>query len=295
MPTHVDGRAGIDAALVARLVAAQFPQWGALPVAPVAVDGWDNRTYRLGDELAVRLPTGAQYALAVPKEHRWLPVLAPQLPVRIPTSLAVGAPAEGYPFAWSVRAWLDGETVMQHPPADLTQLAVDVADFVRALQRVDASGGPRGGRHSFFRGASLMHYDKQTRSCLRQLHERVDTDAAAAVWEAALAARWDGRAVWFHGDVASGNLLVRAGRLVAVIDFGTSGVGDPACDLVITWTLFTGASRRSFRERVGQDDGTWARARGWALWKALLMLAGDDDPSNSSVNLCVVADVLAEH
>ncbi|HEY3501809.1 MAG TPA: aminoglycoside phosphotransferase family protein [Actinocatenispora sp.] len=294
---HADGRAGIDAALVTRLLAAQFPQWAHLPVRPVAVDGWDNRTYRLGDDMTVRLPTAEGYTAAVDKEHRWLPVLAPSLPVPVPVPLGIGAPGEGYPYPWAVRRWLDGETSGTDTIGDMSGFAVAVAEFLLALQRVDATGGPRAGAHSFHRGAPPAYYDDETRRCLAALAGRVDTDRAAAVWDAALAAEFAGPPVWFHGDIATGNLLVRDGRLSAVIDFGTSGVGDPACDLVIAWTLFTGESRTAFRRTVGQDAGTWARARGWALWKSLLVLSEtiDGDPAAAAVNRYVIDEVLADH
>ncbi|MDG4861078.1 aminoglycoside phosphotransferase family protein [Streptomyces sp. T-3] len=295
--TPPDGRAGIDAALVKRLLAAQFPQWSELPVTPVEVDGWDNRTYRLGDDKTVRLPTAASYALAVDKESQWLPRLAPSLPVAIPPVLARGVPGEGYPFPWSVRGWLAGETVLRARVDDMSALAVAVAGFLRSLQRCDTAGGPLAGEHSWCRGASPDHYDAQTRHCLDLLNGRVETDRAAAVWEAALAAEWCGTPVWFHGDIAAGNLLVENGELTAVIDFGTSGVGDPACDLVAAWGLFDGDSREAFREAVDQDAGAWARARGWALWKALLVLSEciDTDPEQAAVNRRVIDAVLADH
>ncbi|MEU3222064.1 aminoglycoside phosphotransferase family protein [Streptomyces sp. NPDC006976] len=298
MPSsHPDGRAGIDAALVKRLLAAQFPQWSRLPVVPVEIDGWDNRTYRVGDAMTARLPTAAGYVPAVEKEHHWLPRLAPSLPVPVPPVLALGAPGEGYPFPWSVRRWLPGETAARGRIDDLPRFAAGVAEFVRALQRCDAAGGPAAGEHSWYRGASPAYYDEETRRCLAALEGVVDTERARAVWEAALAAEWRGAPVWFHGDIASGNLLVDGGELSAVIDFGTSGVGDPACDLVIAWGMFEGASREAFREAVGQDAGTWARARGWALWKALLNLTGDAgaDPVRAANERRVVDAVLADH
>ncbi|ONK09310.1 aminoglycoside phosphotransferase family protein [Streptomyces sp. MP131-18] len=292
-----DGRAGIDAALVKRLIAVQFPQWSGLPVEPVPVDGWDNRTYRLGSGMTVRLPTAAGYAPAVEKEHRWLPVLAPALPVPIPPVLALGEPGEGYPFRWSVRGWLAGDTARPDRIGDMAGFATSVAEFVLALQRIDATGGPAAGAHSFYRGTPPGHYDGETRRALAALAGRIDTRRAAAVWEAALAAGWRGAPLWFHGDIAGGNLLVREGRLAAVIDFGTSGVGDPACDLVIAWTMFRGESREAFRAAVGQGRGMWARARGWALWKALICLAADIDarPAPAAEHRRVIGEVLDDH
>ncbi|MFD3453266.1 aminoglycoside phosphotransferase family protein [Streptomyces sp. NPDC058691] len=299
MPTTspADGRAGIDASLVRRLVGAQFPQWRDLPVTPVEKDGWDNRTYRLGDAMTVRLPTAAGYVPAVAKEHQWLPRLAPRLPVPVPPVLAMGAPGEGYPYPWSVRGWLSGETADRGRIDDLPRFAGSLAGFLRALWRCDVSGGPAAGEHSWYRGASPAHYDDETRRCIAVLDGRVDTARATAVWDAALAAEWRGEPVWFHGDIASGNLLVADGDLAAVIDFGTSGVGDPACDLVITWNFFSGAARETFRDAVAVDDATWARARGWALWKALLVLTGviDSDPARAAVNERVIREVLDDH
>ncbi|TBL32273.1 aminoglycoside phosphotransferase family protein [Verrucosispora sp. SN26_14.1] len=294
--TAPDGRAGIDAGLVRRLIATQFPHWAHLPVSPVERDGHDNRTYRLGETMTVRLPTAAGYVPAVAKENEWLPRLAPELPVAVPPVLGVGVPGEGYPFPWSVRGWLPGETADLARVDDPVRLAVAVGEFVLALQSCDATGGPAAGEHSFFRGASPGHYDEETRHLLSLLAGQVDVARAAAVWEAALAAEWRGSPVWFHGDIAVGNLLVVDGKLAAVIDFGTSGVGDPACDLVIAWTLFSGSSRHAFRETVGQDEGTWARARGWALWKAMLLLAQhlDSDPALAVDDHRVIAEVLAE-
>ncbi|GAA3165240.1 aminoglycoside phosphotransferase family protein [Nonomuraea salmonea] len=261
------------------------------------VDGHDNRTYRLGETMTVRLPTAAGYAPAVLKESDWLPRLGPHLPVAVPEVLATGAPGEDYPHPWSVRSWLEGETADPARVGDMTAFAVQVAEFVRALWRCDATGGPPAGEHSFWRGASPGHYDADTRRYLTELDGHLDTGLAAETWQAALDARWTGRPVWFHGDVAAGNLLVAGGELTAVIDFGTSGVGDPACDLVIAWTMFGGASREAFRAAVGGDPGLWARARGWALWKALLMLTLTlgSDPAAATEHRRIVTDVLSDH
>jgi aminoglycoside phosphotransferase (APT) family kinase protein len=264
----------LDEHLVRRLVAAQFPQWAHLSVTRVEPGGWDNRTFRLGPDLLVRLPSAAEYAEAVAKEQRWLPVLAPQLPQPVPVPLAAGAPGEGLPWPWSVYRWLDGQDAATAPVQDLTALAVDLAAFLRALQAVDPSDGPAPGRHNWYRGAPLAHYDDETRQALAVLGDVVDVRAATKVWETALSTTWPHAPRWFHGDVAVGNLLVRGDRLAGVVDFGTCGVGDPACDLVIAWTLLDRPARTAFRDGLDLDDDTWDRARGWALWKALIVRAG---------------------
>jgi aminoglycoside phosphotransferase (APT) family kinase protein len=292
-----DGRAGIDADLVRALLHEQLPRWADLPVRPVEHDGHDNRTYRLGPHLSVRLPTAAGYVPAVAKEDRWLPVLAARLPLAVPEPVATGVPGCGYPFPWSVRRWITGTPLALAPRTDHERLAGELAGFVRALQAVDADGGPAAGEHSFFRGCDPVHYDGETRRALEDLAAQVDTGHAREVWDAALAATWTGPPVWFRGDLAVGNLLVRDGRLVAVIDFGTCGVGDPACDLVIALVTLRGRAREVFRAEVPGDDATWARARGWALWKALITAARGvrEGAAPDPEALRVVREVLADH
>jgi len=291
-----DANPTIDTDLVRRLVDAQFPQWRHLPVSPVASGGWDNRTFHLGDEMTVRLPSAAPYALQVEKEHRWLPRLAPLLPLPIPVPLAIGEPGEGYPWHWSIYRWIEGETAKTAEIADIRQFAVDLADFLIALRQIDSAGGPAAGQHNFFPGGPLSVYDNQTREALQALQGHIDTQAATAVWDAALAAVWHGSPVWFHGDVAWGNLLVQNGGLSAIIDFGTSGVGDPSCDLAIAWTFFEGESRETFRDRIAVDKATWARGRGWTLWKALITVAGHDaNQAEAERSRRVIDDVLADH
>ncbi|HET7270757.1 MAG TPA: aminoglycoside phosphotransferase family protein [Rubrobacter sp.] len=293
---HAD-EVNVDVSLVRRLVATQFPRWADLPIKPVEFDGWDNRTFHLGEHMTVRMPSGPWYALQVEKEHRWLPKLAPLLPLPIPVPLAKGAPADGYPWQWSVYRWIEGETATAERITDLCQFATELADFLTALQRIDPTGGPPPGQHNFFRGGPLTVYDAETRQALAALEGRIDTDAAREVWEVALGATWHDLPVWFHGDIAWGNLLVKEGRLSAVIDFGTSGVGDPSCDLAIAWTLFEGKSREAFRAALQLDDATWARGRGWTLWKALITLVEhiDTNPLEAGRSRRVIDEVLADH
>ena len=264
----------IDDELVRRLVTAQFPQWSGLPVRSVETAGWDNSSFHLGERMIVRLPRTAAYAAQVEKEQRWLPKLAPLLPLQIPTPLAMGEPANGYPWKWSVYRWIDGETAKFERIGDLNDFATKLAEFLIALQRIDPTGGPRPGAHNFFRGGSLTTYDAETRRAIAVLKGKVDTEAATEVWDLALKATWDHLPVWLHGDISAGNLLVQEGRLSAIIDFGMLAVGDPACDLSIAWTLLQGESRGIFRAMLPLDPGTWARGRAWTLWKALIVAAG---------------------
>lgn len=282
-PGPVPVRLDVDAAQVRLLLAEQLPAWAGLPLTPVDPGGWDNRTFRLGDEMLVRLPSAAPYALAVEKEQRWLPVIASAVPRPVPVPLAHGRPGAGYPFPWSVYGWIDGETVRRDRVADPVRFAEDLAGFVGALRTVDAAGGPRPGTHNWFRGAALRTYDAGTHAALRDLGDRVDRDRATEVWTRALRAPYAGDDVWFHGDLAAGNILLDMGGFHAVIDFGTCGVGDPSCDLAVAWTLLTDDGRGAFRDRLSVDDDAWARGRGWALWKALTTCAGDADPADPQV------------
>jgi aminoglycoside phosphotransferase (APT) family kinase protein len=290
-------KAAITTALVSRLVAAQFPQWADLPITPVEADGVDNTTFRLGENMTVRLPSADRYAAQVDKEQRWLPVLARHLPLPIPTPLAKGAPAKGYPMGWSIYRWLEGDPASVDQIADLGRFAIELAEFLAALYRIDPAGGPPPGKHNFFRGGPLAVYDAETRSAIAVLKDEIDAPALTEVWDTAMGAPWNGPPVWLHGDVSADNLLVVDGRLIAVVDFGCSAVGDPACDLTIAWTLLFGESRERFRAGLPVDQATWARGRGWALWKALITLAhvAKGNPEEAKRVRRVIDEVLADH
>jgi Predicted aminoglycoside phosphotransferase len=264
---HAD-EARIDAALVRRLLAGQFPQWAELPLKRVESAGTVNALYRLGDDLLVRLPRIADGADDVTKEHTWLPRLAPMLPFPVPGILGLGTPAAGYPWHWAVLCWIDGDLPVAGALADAQALAADLGSFVAALRGVDLPGGPVA-----YRGVPLAAVDAGTRSAIDDLRGLIDTRAAAAAWEEALAAPpWTGPARWLHSDLMPMNLLVRGGRLAAVLDFGTLGTGDPACDLIPAWNLLPAGARSLFRDASGADDADWARGRGWALSMALNQL-----------------------
>lgn len=279
-----------------RLIAEQFPQWKHLPVQAVAVGGWDNRTFHLGDQMLVRLPSAEEYAMKVEKEQKWLPRLAPLLPLQIPEPLAMGEPGDVYPWRWSIYRWLEGDTAAIARIADLDDFATSLAQFLIALQHIDTTDGPLAGPHNCYRGGPLTTYDSETRKAIAALKGKIDVDAATEVWETALATTWHGSPLWVHGDVSTGNLLIKEGKLSAVIDFGGLGVGDPACDLVIAWNFFRGPSRKTFRALLPLDEGTWARGRAWALWKALIVYAGlsGTNPLEVENSRRVIDEVLAD-
>ncbi len=263
----------VDTDLVRRLLKAQAPQWAALPLAPVASAGTDNSLYRLGDDMVVRLPRIAWAAPLVEKEWTWLPKLGPHLPLSVPRPLFMGEPGEAYPWQWSVGSWLEGEEASVEKLKDPAQAAVSAAEFLLALQRQDAAGGPQAGPANFDRGVPLKQRDAKTRAALASLQGRLDTAPLAAAWQRALAAaEHSGPPRWLHGDLRPGNLLSRGGELSAVIDFGCLGVGDPACDLQCAWSFFPAGVRDVFRRAVGADDGAWERGRGWALSVSIIAL-----------------------
>lgn len=268
----------IDVHLARRLVAAQFPQWAALPVSAVSEGGWDNRVFHLGDEMLLRLPSGPGYAAQVEKEQRWLPWLASRLPRPIPTPLAAGEPGQGFPWRWSIYRWLQGETARRSRIPDLDRFAAELAAFLAVLHGLDATGGPAPGAHNFWRGGRLSTYDGEVREALAALEDRIDTGTARAAWEAALQTEWDRPPVWLHGDFARGNLLLGDAGLAAVIDFGCCAVGDPACDLAVSWTLLDRSSRGVLRAALPHDGATWMRGHGWALWKALILFPRRGEP-----------------
>ena len=222
--------------------------------------------------MSLRFPSGKQYALQVEKEQYWLPRLQPQLPITISKPIAQGVPGEGYAYPWSVYQWLQGDTPTYETIANINEFARDLGMFLRALQLVDASGGPLPGDHNFYRGGALQVYHRETMDAIACVHGALGMDAGllTAIWMEALHTQYKNPPVWIHGDVVPSNLLIQNGRLYAAIDFGMLGVGDPACDTAIAWTFFTDAARYAFLQAAQLDWDTQRRGRAWALWKALI-------------------------
>ena len=269
-----DDEVETDESLVRSLLAAQFPEWSELPLERVEPAGTDNVIYRLGDDMAVRMPRLPQHADRLEKERRWLPELAPLLPLAVPLPLAVGKPGQSYPFEWSVYSWLEGETAALDRLTDPLRTATDLAGFLTALQLVDPTGGPAPGAHNAGRGAPLATRDASVRKAIAALRGELDADAVTATWERALEAPvWQDTPVWIHGDLDSRNLLVCEGRLSAVLDFGCLGVGDPACDVMVAWKLLPVGAHDVFRAALSVDEATWARAHGWVLSQAVNALS----------------------
>ena len=264
-PRMHDDEVDTDEVLVRRLLATQHPQWADLPIERVRSAGTDNALYRLGDDLAVRLPRIGWAVDHVAKEQTWLPVLEPHLPLPIPVPVAPGRPDDTFPYPWGVVRWVPGELASLDQLDDPVRAAEDLAAFLRALRALDPTGGPR---HP--RGGPIRHWDEPMRELIGRLEddpdEVLDAVAVTAAWERALLAPdHDGPKTWFHGDLMYLNLLARDGRLAGVIDWGTCGVGDPAIDTRVAWSLFPPDARQAYRDALGVDDATWERGRGWVL------------------------------
>ena len=287
-----DGEADIDAGLVGRLVAAQFPRLAGLPVTPFRSTGTVNAIYRIGDRLCARLPRVARYASDLETESRWLPRLAPVLPLRVPEPVAQGQPGDGYPWRWAIYRWIDGQPYADELVGDEGQAARDLARFVTGLRRAGTAGAPRAGRRP------LRQLDAGTRAAIESAGDDVDRDAVMAAWELALEApAWDGvTPAWIHADLLRPNLLVDGGRLRAVIDWGAAGAGDPATDLIAAWAVFGPAGREAYRGMLGPDDGAWDRARGIALHQAVMLIPyyRETNPGMAALGRRTVGQVLAD-
>lgn len=258
----------ITVELVKELIEEQFPQYKNLEVRPVEKSGHDNRTFHLGNEMTVRLPSAQGYVAQVQKENQWLPYLQEHLDYPISKPIAVGKPNVHYPYPWSINQWIEGETLFEDTTLDKKQLAKELNLALRKLQTIDCTDGPKGALHNYYRGCDPVVYDAQTKEALVKLKDRLPTDILGRLWQKCVDAKYKGKDVWVHGDVAPGNILVQNHQFYGLIDFGVLGTGDPACDYAMAWTYFDKESKDIFLD--GLDEGMIDRARGWALWKALI-------------------------
>jgi aminoglycoside phosphotransferase (APT) family kinase protein len=265
----------IDTDLVRHLITNQFPVWKDCKIKPVHTQGWDNRTFHLGSDMSVRLPSSESYAPQAEKEQTWLPFLTQKLPLQIPVLIAKGKSSQKFPYKWGVYKWLYGDNLELELLNDISRFARDIAHFLTQLQKVNTENAPLAGQHSFYRGALLDIYHAETIKAIQNLSELIDVNLASEIWNKAVKTKWEKPPVWFHGDVAKGNILTKNGELHAIIDFGCCGIGDPACDLVIAWTFLSEQSRQVFKSELDLDEATWQRGRAWALWKALITIEGN--------------------
>ena len=288
--------ANITASLVKKLLTEQFPEYKDLPITPLEMQGHDNHTFRIGSTMLIRMPTKEVYALAVPKEHEFLPLLAPHLSTTIPTPLKMGIPSEQYPFPFSLYQWIPGKSLntITCSEACLEHLAWALAHFLTELQKISLPGEEKltPGPHNYWRGDHLQIYDVDARHQIMACHTLIDAKKALELWEKAMSTRWHGHPVWIHGDYAPGNILIHNGKLSGVIDFGGMGIGDPACDLVIAWTFFKKPHREIFQKAMNLDKDTWCRAQAWALWKATYELCTMPQSTDAIKQVEIISNIL---
>ncbi|MAZ44342.1 MAG: hypothetical protein CMF48_04120 [Legionellales bacterium] len=260
--------------LVEHLVREQFPEWASLKVKPVKTSGWDNYTYHLGPKMLIRLPSEHCYANQVIKESTWLPYIKKHLKTKVPIPLGLGSASKEYPFQWAVYEWIDGKTLSTKSLQSSNTIAYEVAHFLNELSKVPVEKEfPVSGEENFFRGGLLEHYDAEARQGIALLPSEFDQNQLIEIWDRAVNTPININANWVHGDMSPDNILVNElGHLEAVIDFGLMCVGDPACDYVLAWTYFDSRAQQLFIETLKQDINTWNRAKGWALWKAVISL-----------------------
>lgn len=273
--------------LARKLIAEQFSEYANLLITEVEKQGHDNRTYRLGNHMLIRIPTDQSYALKVPKEQKLLPQLAKCLSLSIPDPIKMGKPSADYPYPFSIYKWLPGKSInlLTITEQDKESLAFYLAKFLKELQAIADVEGPEPGQHNWWRGDHVSVYNKGAREQIPELTDIIDTNKAIHLWDKACATKWDQTPVWIHGDFAIGNMLMDSGKLSAIIDFGGTAVGDPACDLVIAWTYLSGKSREIFMREMDLDQDTWFRARAWALWKATFELCQIADKNSPEAKL----------
>lgn len=281
----------IDTELVKRLIEEQFPQWRELEIRPVARSGHDNRTFHLGDTMTVRLPSGKNYAAQVAKEVQWLPYLQAHLDYPVSKPVAAGKPTSYYPFPWSVNLWLEGNTLFEETPRDNQQFAKDLAAALKKLQAIDCSEGPRAGIHNFYRGGDLKVYHSETVEACRQLSNILPVSQLSKIWERCISSTYLDKEVWVHGDIAPGNILLQNHHFYGLIDFGILGTGDPACDYAMAWTYFDKKARKIFLDGLKEDMAD--RAKGWALWKALITY-NDENPVSRENAHFTIGEILSE-
>jgi aminoglycoside phosphotransferase (APT) family kinase protein len=274
----------VTAGLVRELLQDQHPDLADSPLT-LGARGWDNQMWRLGDDLAVRLPWQTETADGLLlNEHRWLPVLASLLPLPVPVPQRLGRPSERYPHPWIVTTWLPGTPADRAPAIRGGPSADALAGFLTAMHRPAPIGAPEGRG----RGGPLTQAAAGVARQLEEMTNLYSAPAAAeheptpnpdtirAIWSDATAApEWGGPPLWLHGDLHPANVLTTDGSICGVIDFGDMCAGDPALDLAASWMLLPDHEAiESFRVAcpLAQEDATWRRARGWAVWRAFCCL-----------------------
>lgn len=263
----------IEAALVRSLIEEQFPQYSGLAIRALPSEGTENAIFRVGADLAIRLPRVASASKQAEREALWLPKLAPHLSLAIPEPLGLGRPTRAYPHPWAICRWLEGDDAYTRGPDNLVDSARRLGRFIRSLRDAPVAGDTSLVAKTSGRGVDLIHRDAATRAAIDQCAGLADTRTLGEIWDHALAApAWQGPPVWLHGDIHVGNLVVAKGAISGIIDWGSFGMGDPAADLTVAWSMLDHESRAIFRAELDVDDATWIRGRAWAISVAVIAL-----------------------
>ncbi len=283
----------IDTDLVQRLLKEQFMRLVRKQRHILETSGTVNAICRLDDDLYVRLPRTAAWSANIDREARWLVKLAPQLSLEVPKLYSLGTPTEAFPHPWAIYFWIEGQPYAAGIVENEIQMARDLANFVQELRAIDVElpDAPPAGRKP------LAELDEMTRNAIDASAEFLDPAQLHAVWDAlSTAPRWDGTPVWMHGDLLPANLIIREDKLAAVIDFGGTGIGDPAMDVVPAWSVFGAAARAVYREALAVEDGTWQRAKAYALHQALIGIPyyAETNPEFVKMALRTVNEILSE-
>lgn len=242
------------------LVKNQFPEWRDLEIKPILPLGTDNLMYRLGNDKIIRIPITKESILDIEKEINCLPKFS-NLPITTPQIIAIGQEAKEQNSRWIICNWIKGDNFNKNNIQDQKQAAIDLANFINELQKIDITNAPESRR-----GKPLQNFDKKVRESIKSLDDCYDIKLLNNIWEKALDAEiWTKSPVWIHSDLHEGNVITHNGKISAIIDFGLAGIGDPACDIVPAWTLLQKEAQTTFRNHINADEETWKRGHGWAL------------------------------
>lgn len=264
----------IDEKLVYKLLKNQCPHWAKLSLRTINSSGTDNALFRLGNEYVIRLPrvewAPGSISTNINKEHKWLPKLAKFLKIPISAPIFKGVPDNDYPWLWTIIPWNEGDNPSFEKYNEYELLAKDLAHFLNEIHEIRLPNGPNSRR-----GAPLKELNEETKKAIKELEGEINIQSITSLWDKlSCLPSWSEEPVWIHGDFLPGNILIQNNRLNAVIDFSDVGMGDPACDLVVSWSLLNAHSRKIFRENLRNiDNNTWERGRGWALSIAVIMLS----------------------
>ena len=278
---------------VNNLIKEQFQEYSHLEIKPVETSGWDNKTFKLGESISIRLPSAECYINQVNKEQKWLPILKQHLSIPISEPIKMGLPSSDYPWNWSIYKWINGKSanIYNFNENCLNKIALELANFLNELHTIDISldlnNELTAGDHNFHRGGSLEFYNNEFINNITNLKNNnfdIDYEKINIIWQKAISSKWNNKSVFIHGDLSSGNIIIENNNLKGIIDFGQLGIGDPACDLVISWTFLDNESRKIFKLNLNNIDAdTWIRAYGWCIWKSIITINSIDDKNSIKV------------